>query len=246
MEGIKRIRILDVPIDILDEDRLEEVLLACASDGRHHRICLVTSWDLVRAWFSREQRALYETAALVLPVSIGIIGRARFLRRELPVRYLPFDLVIRILGILEAKGKSIYLLGTERAWLQKAEQNIRGTFPGLRVVGRYTGYYPRDMERTITTAIQKAAPVFILAGRGLRGGEKWLFRNRQNLPSGLCLWEPHTLDVMAGQSNRIDRETFRRGREWRPGLARRPWRLLRGFAYCVFAAALLIARLKKL
>ena len=136
-------------------------------------------------------------ASLVLPISLSITKGARFLHRAEPVRYMPFDFVVKLLAALEKRGKSVYLLGSTRTSIQKAEGNIKSTFPGLRVVGRYAGRYPKQMELTIVEAVKKATPSLLLVGSGVPGREKWIPRNLARFNSGIYLWCSDLFEVFA-------------------------------------------------
>ena len=184
---VNRVTILGVPVDILPVEGIDELVVRFA-DGKNHQIVLLSLWDLMRARRVGEFRTMIAGASLVLPISVAITKGARFLRKAEPIRYMPFDFVIKLLAALERHGKSVYLFGATRTCIQKAEGNIKSTFPGLRVVGRYAGRYPRNMEASIIEAVKKATPSLLLVGSGVPGREKWIPRNLSHFNSGLYLW----------------------------------------------------------
>ena len=53
------------------------------------------------------------------------------------------------------------------------------------------------------------------------------------------------MDIISGRRKKISRETFLKGREFLPDLARRPWRVLRGLVYLYFGLLLLVYRIRK-
>jgi N-acetylglucosaminyldiphosphoundecaprenol N-acetyl-beta-D-mannosaminyltransferase len=163
---LNRVSVLGVPVDILPPEGIED-LVARFEDGMNHQIVLLSLWDLMRARRAGEFRTMIAGASLVLPISLAITRGARFLRRAEPLRYMPFDFVVKLLGALEQRGKSVYILGSTRTSIQKAEGNIKSTFPGLRLVGRYAGRYPKQMEGAIVEAVKKATPSLLLVGAGV-------------------------------------------------------------------------------
>lgn len=241
----KRIDVLRVPIDNLPEDCLEEAIKALLAKGGNNQIILMSIWDLMRARRNQEYRSMANSAALVLPISLSICKGARFLKRETPQRYMPFDFIIKLLGILEQSGKTVYLLGSRKKNLQVAERNIKATFPGLRVVGRFAGFYPRPVEANIVQAIQKASPSLLMVGRGVPGRERWLGRNIKNFGSGLYLWCDDVFDIFAEKHYRVSKATFQRGLEWIPYTFSRPWKLGRFFIFLWYKILLLVYRLSK-
>jgi N-acetylglucosaminyldiphosphoundecaprenol N-acetyl-beta-D-mannosaminyltransferase len=240
---LNRIAILGVPVDILDPERLDEVVRRF-EDGKNHQIVLLSLWDLMRARRSGEFRGMVAGASLVLPISRAILRGARFLRKPEPTRYMPFDFIVSLLAALEQHGKSVYLLGSSRAVIQKAEGNIKSTFPGIRVVGRFAGRYPKHLEASIIEAVRKATPSLLLVGTGTPGRERWIPRNLSHFNSGLYLWCSDLFEVFAKRRSKPSREIFTRGLEWMPYLARRPWQAYRIFSYLWYNVLLVFARLR--
>jgi N-acetylglucosaminyldiphosphoundecaprenol N-acetyl-beta-D-mannosaminyltransferase len=232
-----------VPVDALPEDRLPEVVDTLVDRDSVSHMVLIRWWDFMRGRRDREFRACLKAADCVVPVSRSLVGAARLLRGVRPDRYMPFSFVIRVLGALETRSRSVYLLGGTPDALRTVEQNLRETFPGLRVVGRYTGYYPRRIEDDIITAIRKAHPDFVLLGPGTPGGERWVARHRDALGHGVFLYSSEVFDVFSDRRQRVSDASFRRGTDFVPGLFRRPWRALRFLVYLWFLLLLLLCRL---
>lgn len=233
---------LGVPVDVVPDEQLPSVVLDLTRKPQHTQIVLIKLWDLMLARRNREYRNLLHQAGLVVPISKPILQGARFLLHTPPIRYLPFDLVVRLLSALEEKGGSLYLLGMERRYLQVVEQNLRQTYPGLRIVGRYHGYYPRYLEESIITSIKKSAPSCLLVGRGVPGGSRWVYKNRGRFAAGVSLWVPDVLDMFADRKKRPSRQAYERGLDTLPDLTRRPWRLFRGVLYLWYWILLLVYR----
>jgi N-acetylglucosaminyldiphosphoundecaprenol N-acetyl-beta-D-mannosaminyltransferase len=241
--SVSRIAILGVPIDTLPEDRIDE-LVARFEDGKNHQIVLLSIWDLMKARKDGEFRTMIAGASLVLPISLSIIKGARFLRKSEPVRYMPFDFAVKLLAALERRGKSVYVLGSSRTSIQKAEANIKSTFPGLRVVGRFAGRYPRHMEASIIEAVRKATPSLLMVGSGVPGRERWIPRNLSRFNSGIYLWCSDLFEVFAERRGKPPRGLFEKGLEWLPYLARRPWKAYRIFTILHYKLLLIITRLR--
>ncbi len=240
---VTRVEVLRVPLDVVSDGELESVILDLVTRESINQIALLRWWDFMRARWDKEYRGCLRDAALVLPVSRSLQIAARFLKRPVPNRYMPFNLVIRVLGALEDRHRSVYVFGGRPARLRIAEQNLRETFPGLRFIGRYAGFYPAYMERDIITGIRKAGPDLLLAGPGVPGEDRWIYRHRKELDNGICLWSAEAFDIFSERRNRVSRSLFDRSLDFLPDLLRRPWRALRFFVYLWFLTVLLAARL---
>jgi N-acetylglucosaminyldiphosphoundecaprenol N-acetyl-beta-D-mannosaminyltransferase len=242
---VERIDLLKVPIDILPEEKFEEIVKAMLDDGELHQIVLLSLWDLMRCRRNPEYRAMIGQASLVIPISLTVVKGAKFLKRTVPIRYMPFDFLIRLFNVLERWNKTAYLLGSKKKHIQIAERNLKATFPGMRIVGRYAGYYGKGFEGDIIAAVRKAAPSLLLVGRGVSGREKWIPRNIKSFKSGLFLWCSDAFDVFAEKRSRVSKSTFQKGLEWLPYMLRSPWKIFRGFFFFYYKILLVLYRIRK-
>ncbi|MDR3248355.1 MAG: WecB/TagA/CpsF family glycosyltransferase [Treponema sp.] len=241
----ERISLLKVPLDIVPQEQLADIIFNLLENHRGGNIVLLSLWDLLRARRNGEYRTYVSSAALVIPISKSLVGGARFLTGKTPVRYMPFDFVVNVLTILEKREFSLYLLGGQPRIIKKAERNIRQTFPLLRVVGRHVGVIKRQEEAALLQAIRKAAPSLLLVGKGIHGRERWIARNSPSLNQGFRLWCSDLFDVFAERKRRPSRAFFDRGFEWIGFCFQRPLRFFRVFLYFYYKLLLLIHRLSK-
>ena len=242
--GLRRISILGVPVDVVPDESLDEILESF-EDGRNHQIVLLSVWDLMRARSRVEYRTMIAGASLVVPISPSIVKAARFLKRTEPRRHQPFEFVIRVLGILERRGKSAYLLGGSPRIVLTAEANLKSTYPGLRLVGRHAGGYPKQRESAIVEAVRKASPTLLLVGKGVAGGERWIPRNLPAFPSGIYLWCSDIFWTFAHVKPRPSPALSTRGIEWMHHFLRRPWTIGRAAVFALFKLLVLFERLSQ-
>jgi len=242
----ERVNFLKVPIDIVEPNRLGLLVFQLLTEGKGQNIVLLSLWDLLRVRRNAEYRDYVKQAALIIPISKSIISGIRFLLGKQAVRYMPFDFVISLLRILESYEFSSYFLGGKKRILTKIEKNIRETFPGLRIVGRYPGSFKRQDEATIIEAIHKASPSLLLVGKGVRGGEHWIARNSKRLGKGLRLWCSDLFDVFAERRRHPSRTSFDLGLEWIGYCLQSPVKLLRIFPFIYYNILLLIYKILKI
>lgn len=243
---VECMNVLRIPLHSLGDTDIPEVVDALLAQDGVSRIMLLRWWDFMRARADRELRRCAQDASLSLPVSKLVVAGARFLRHKRPPRHLPFDFTIRLLGALEDNHRSVYILGGTPSSLRTVEQNLSETFPGLRFVGRYTGYFSKIVEPDIITAIRKAGPDFILLGGGIAAGDKWIFRHREELGSCIALCSAETFEIFAEKRRRTSRVAFRRGVDFLPALMRRPWRVMRLPALLWYLVLLLVFKVFRL
>lgn len=235
----KRIDLLSVPVDIIQGEELEEEILAMLAKPSAKQIVFLSVWDLLRARINAEYLVALRNADLILPVSKSIIRGAKFLKMPVPQRYNQFDAVIKVLGILDRHYKSLFLFGAHKKSLMTAERNVRFTFPGLQIVGRYVGYYPKDAEKNITQAIFKASPSLVLIGSGIKKGVLWVHRRRNVFNNSIFLWYSDVIDIFSSRKKRISPKVFEKGLEIWPAIFRNPLRIFLIFPFMWYKLLLL-------
>ncbi len=244
-EGYSRINLLGVPVDILPEREIEETIMNLLDSKGKHQIMFLTLRDLLRARGNSEFAKAVRGAGLVIPTSKSILSGARFLGKREPVRYMPFSFVIKLLGSLEKHSGSIYLVGLKPSDLQRAASNLRDSFPGIRILGRYAGYFSQKVEKDVVLAIKKSAPSLILTGPGVKKGRLWFLKHRDELSGGLSLYCDECFEIFSGRRNKPAEKSWNRGTYWLGGTFFRPWTLLRMLNYPYFFMLLLIYRVLK-
>ena len=165
------------------------------------------------------------------------------MKLPVPVRYNPFEAVIQILSILDTHYKSLYLFGSSEKTLSKAEHNIRDTFTNLRVLGRYIGYYPKNVEGDIVQAIFKAQPSLVLLSDGIKENNCWAYRRRNSFSSSIFLYYKDAFGVFSERVNRVSEKTFNKGHEIYYEVAHNPFKIFLLLPYIWYKTVLIWYRL---
>lgn len=237
---IKRVDFLGVPFDILPEEIFESFFDKLLEKDHSWKIALLRYKDFKRAVFNRELQNRLWTCGLVLPIDKSLEWGIKFSGLPAPHRYHPFDFVIRLLGYLEKKGKSVYILGGTAAEVQRVFDKIRSGFPKLTIVGRYAGKYPKESESSINKAIAKSSPTFIFVGSRVRGKFRYIFDNLKNQDIPIAFFSKEAFNIMSGNKKIPDRETFKKrfksGTSHLPGALINPlkWLLIPGYIFYFF------------
>ena len=228
-----RIYVLGLPIDIVNNNCLPELIEELYRMPGNKQILLLNFHDFMKAQFNLNFRKIVFNSALILPVSRKIIWAAKFLRLQKPYLYYPYDFIIRLLGILEEKSHSVYLLCSDSRGVKRVESTVRNTFPKIRIVGRYTGHFRTDEAKDIITAIKKSSPALLLAGKSLKRRQAWLNDKANQINTGISIWEGSFADVFAGRKQKPNYECYNPIRGLFV-LIIKPWRIFRIFTYIIF------------
>jgi N-acetylglucosaminyldiphosphoundecaprenol N-acetyl-beta-D-mannosaminyltransferase len=243
---VKRIKVLNVPVDMVDPDMAVKAVEGFLETGQQNQIVFLSVLGLLKARRDAELARCVREAALVLPISLAIIRGARFLHTGRLSLFNSFEFVIRLLSLLERIKGTVYLLGSHKQTLETAEENLMGSFHGIRVVGRFYGYFPKEIEGNIITAIKKSSPNLILVGKGVAGKDKWISRHKKDFNPGVSLWVGNCFEIFSGHERQTSRKLHAVGLGGLSGIWRRPWRLLAVFSYLRYFFLLLIFKIFRL
>ena len=241
--AIKRISLIGVPVDICQPENLEFEILELLSKPGTKQIVFLSIWELLKARHKGDFSECIKNADLIIPISKSILKGAKFLKKEIPIRYNPFDAVIQILSILDSHYKSLYLLGSSKKTLTKAEKNIRATFRQLKIVGRYVGYYPKNVEDDIIQAIFKAEPSLVLLSDGIKEKNCWAYRRRNRFSSSIFLFYKDSFGIFSERVKRVKDSTFEKGHEIFFEISHNPFKIFLLLPYLWYIIVLVFYRL---
>ena len=245
-QKVKRIKVLDVPVDVVDPDMAVRAVAEMMDNGQNNHVVFLSSRGLLRARADAELARCLREASLVLPVSRALVRGARFLGAGEPSLFNRFEFVIRILSLVEKAKGSVYLLGARKRTIEIAEENLRGSFHGIRVVGRYFGFFPKTIEASIVMAIKKSSPHLLLAGSGVAGREKWILRHRKELNPGISLFAGNCFEVFAGEEKQVSKKLHAAGLGALSGFWRRPWKAAAVLPFLWYLILLVVTKVFKL
>lgn len=242
---IERISVIGVPVDICRPENLEAEVQEMLAKPGTKQIIFLSVWNLLKARRKGDFAEALKNADLILPVSKSIIKGAKFLKKNVPTRYNPFDAVIQILSILEDHYKSLFMLGSNKKTLQKAERNIRETYRNLHIVGRYVGYYPKNVEDDIVQAIFKSQASLVLISDGIKEKDCWAYRRRNRFSSSIFLYYKDAFGIFSERVKRVNPKTFEKGKEIWVEIGQNPFKIFLIFPYMWYKIVLLCYRLFK-
>lgn len=209
----EKVDVAGVPITICKKEDVEEAVLELLAKPGTKQIVFLSVWNFLKARGKNDYAECVKNADLVLPISKSILWGAKVLKKNVPVRYNPFPFVIQTFSVLESHFKSIYLLGGHKKTLQKAEANVKATFPSLQLVGRFVGYYPKATEENVMQAIYKASPSLVLMSDGISEKDCWAYRRRNSFSSSIFLFYKDALGIFSERIKRVDEKMFNKGHE---------------------------------
>ena len=151
-KDIERIRILDAPVDIVDNRTALAFVDRCVRAGAQAACIFAVNPEKICAL--RSDPALgqfFNSAALLLPDGIGIVGAARLLHGRRMHRAPGADLMQHICAVAPARGYRIFVLGATEHVNSAAVAALSRRHPGIRMSAGRTV----TSRRKKTTALSK-------------------------------------------------------------------------------------------
>ena len=236
-----RFKLLGVNVDSLSEAEIHERTAKLSSEKRTSQIVLLDTYLLMKAQFSKELKNIINSCDMVIPISGGIKFGLKFFKVKLDTVYNFFSFIIRLVTYLTDYNKNIYLLGGTERSIVRAEKNIKGSFPGIRLMGRFHVKYRKEFEGNLITAIQKTSPAMTIVSMTRPKQEKWIYRVRKEFKEGVFIGIENFVDII-GDIDPSGKKTGTGSRR-RSIIIKNPFRI---FYYILYFILLVIYKIFKL
>ncbi len=233
------LKLLGINVDSIKEEEIYDYILLLANQDRPVQIVLLDTYLLMKAKFNKELENIINSSELVIPISKGIQFGLKFLKKKADQVYNYFNFIIRLLAHFTDFKKNIYILGGNEKSIVRAEKNIKSSFPGIRLMGRYHIKYKKDFEKDLITAMQKTSSSLIIVSMNRPKQEKWIASKISGFKKGVFIGVENFVDIIGSRSSsekNINKNSYR-GKI----IARNPFRI---FYYIFYLILLIIAKIQ--
>jgi N-acetylglucosaminyldiphosphoundecaprenol N-acetyl-beta-D-mannosaminyltransferase len=218
-----------VPVDAVDARAALARIDGFIASRRPHYNIAINAAKVVEFQDDPALRAAILDAHLRTADGQAVVWAARLLGRPVPERIAGIDLMQLLLAHAAERGYTVYLLGARPAVVAACAARANRRYPGLRIVGYRDGYFTRDEEPAVVTAIREARPDILFLGFGTPAKEYFMHRHYRALDVPFVMGVGGTFDVFAGLVKRAPRWMQRSGLEWAFRLAQEPRRMWRRY-----------------
>lgn len=229
----EKVNILGAKVDLVKMDVAFERAAGFLKGGEKKVIFTPNSEIILYASRNEDFMKKLNSADLLIADGIGVVYASKMLKRPLRERVAGFDLLKRLMPYAAKEGLSVYLLGAKPGVAEKAAENLKNEYKGLKIVGMHDGYFKDDGE--VIADINEKKPDLLLVCLGFPKQEEWVAKNRDKLSVRLMIGAGGSLDVFAGTAERAPDFYVNHGLEWLYRLKKEPWRFMRMTALPVFA-----------
>lgn len=188
---------------------------------------------------------IFRTADLLIPDGIGVVLAARLLYRARLRRVPGADLMQHICQLSARKGYPVFLYGAKEEVSRKAADTLLQRYPGLRIAGRANGYVSDQEMPELVDRINRSGARILFLAMGSPRQEQWFATHAPALTSvRVCQGIGGTLDTIAGTVKRAPLIWQKCSAEWLYRLLSEPKRIGRQKVLPLFAAKVLLSRLR--
>ena len=217
-----RIDILGVGFDAVTRD---EALTRCLAIAARDKGYVATPNPEI-IWRCRKDEAASKAvndATLVVADGIGVIYGAKILGKPIEHRIPGIDLAAAVMTEMAKEKMTLFLLGAKPGVAEKAAENLKKDYPGLKIVGTHDGYFKEDGP--VIEKINEVKPNVIFVCLGSPRQEQWARDNLPKLQTHLCMCLGGSLDVFSGNVERAPKMFQKLGLEWFYRLLKEPSRI---------------------
>ena len=241
-----RLKILNIWVDPVDrKEAIQRVKNFLATGTRPHAII---ASNPEKHFSVPKDAVLYDTfknADLLLPDGIGVVLAARILYGVDLERVPGSEFIFDICDIAAKGSYKVFIYGAKEDVNKKAVDELKNRYPELKIVGRANGYVKESEMSDLIDRINASKAEILFLALGSPRQEKWYATHKNRLHHvRVVQGVGGTLDTIAGTVKRAPEVWCKFQLEWLYRLIMEPRRIKRQKVLPVFAALVLIAKLK--
>jgi N-acetylglucosaminyldiphosphoundecaprenol N-acetyl-beta-D-mannosaminyltransferase len=225
MPSRDRAAVLGCDIDRLDMDETVRRCAEIIESGGPVQHVSVNVAKVVSLRDDPRLREIVESCELVSVDGQPLVWASRLLGDPLPERVAGIDLMFRLLGLAQARGYRVFILGAKEDVLATAVTRLEEQYPSLVVAGSHHGYFSDADSPEICALVRAAEPHILLVAMSSPRKEYWLADHAAELAVPFSMGVGGSIDVVAGLTKRAPRWMQRTGLEWFYRFAQEPRRL---------------------
>jgi exopolysaccharide biosynthesis WecB/TagA/CpsF family protein len=246
-----RLYILGLPVDGITYaewlDLIGEWITSPRHEGewlgvRAHHVCTINPEFMMIAQKDVNFRNILKRSDLCVPDGVGLLWAARWRSNPLPERVTGSDGLPKIAERAAQYGWRLFFLGAAPGVAEKAADILRAKYPGLLIVGTYSGSPAPEEEDSLVEMVNQSGADILFVAYGAPEQDKWIARNLPRLHVKMAMGVGGAFDFIAGVVPRAPLWMRRLGLEWLFRLYLQPWRIRRMMRLPRFVLAVLFEK----
>jgi N-acetylglucosaminyldiphosphoundecaprenol N-acetyl-beta-D-mannosaminyltransferase len=225
-------RILNVPVSIIDMDGAVATVMCWAKDDTPNYVCVRDVHGLMQAQSDKELLSIHEEAGLVTPDGMPLVWIGRLRHEDSISRVCGSDLVEATCRASVGSGIRHYFYGGNVGVAEDLASILRKRYPGLEIAGTFTPPFEpvssAEDERIVQT-ISASAPHIVWVGLSTPKQEYWMRDHVGRIPGATLIGVGAAFDFLTDRIRRAPIWMQSAGLEWLHRLCSEPRRLWRRY-----------------
>lgn len=171
---------------------------------------------------------ILNNAELIIPDGVGIKLALKI--NGIDQEQIPgIEFSKKLIELANEKGYSVAFLGAQEDVVNRACENLKNEFEGLKICYKRNGFFGIDEETQIIEDIKAANPTILFVALGVPRQEFFIDKYRYELPNTVMIGVGGSFDVWSGKIKRAPVFFRKIGCEWLYRLLKQPSRFSRMF-----------------
>lgn len=230
---MSRIKFMNTEIDNLTMQETLHAIEYLIQEDKNAYVVTPNVDHIVQLETNKELQAVYKNASLILTDGKPLLWIAKWYGTPIKEKISGSDLFPLLCDMSSKKGYRMFFLGAAEGVAEKAAENLRKRYKGLRIVGTYSPPYgfENNLEEInkIKTMIKKANPHILIVGLGCPKQEKFMYQYCEELKVPISFGLGASFDFEAGNIKRAPRWMTNHGLEWLFRITQDPKRMAKRY-----------------
>lgn len=230
---MSRIKFMNTEIDNLTMQETLHAIEQLIQEDKNAYVVTPNVDHIVQLETNKELQAVYKNASLILTDGKPLLWIAKWYGTPIKEKISGSDLFPLLCDMSSKKGYRMFFLGAAEGVAEKAAENLRKRYKGLRIVGTYSPPYgfENNLEEInkIKTMIKKANPHILIVGLGCPKQEKFMYQYCEELKVPISFGLGASFDFEAGNIKRAPRWMTNHGLEWLFRITQDPKRMAKRY-----------------
>jgi N-acetylglucosaminyldiphosphoundecaprenol N-acetyl-beta-D-mannosaminyltransferase len=205
---------------------IEKIDLAISSRNPGQKFGFVNAHSLTVAWHDRVFSDALNSMDGVFGDGTGVRVASKVAETPIADNVNGTDLFPHLCALCVRKKYSLFLFGARPGVAHRMREQLKCTYPNLRIVGCRHGYIDGEGENfDVIDEVNRSGADVLLVARGVPQQEKWIRENASKLERAVSMGVGGLFDFYSGDIPRAPVWMRRRGMEWIYRFIRDPIRL---------------------
>jgi N-acetylglucosaminyldiphosphoundecaprenol N-acetyl-beta-D-mannosaminyltransferase len=185
--------------------------------GRSHHLACLNAYCVALAGSDNRVRRIYNSSDVAAPDGMPFV---RWIQRVMKVpcdRLAGADIVLHLAERSRETGHTFYLYGGAPDVLERMQEQLRQTFPHIRIVGACSPPFrepTREEDQAVVDEINALQPDILLVGLGTPKQDYWIDAHLDRITGSTIIAGGAVFDFFGGRVKRAPRWVRESGFEW--------------------------------